>query len=163
VPVPVPPPPAPATSGWWSELVGELARTAAAPGRLAALIGQAAVLGVLIVIAALLLHAGGPVDAPWLRPSRVAVAGPSWPRLAAVWFGLSNGAIGVPPGVPGARGSARLAAGFVVFGAVGLVQCLLAWAIVASGVGLVGAFLPTLVLLAAASAVGLALGLVAAA
>jgi pSer/pThr/pTyr-binding forkhead associated (FHA) protein len=88
-----------------------------------------------------------------------------WIGLAATWFGLSNAVLGnllhgtelrtglTPAGAP------ALVSRVLVLGVFCLLQCLLAWVIIANVAALKAAGLPALALLILTSAVGLALGL----
>jgi pSer/pThr/pTyr-binding forkhead associated (FHA) protein len=173
---PAPPPPAAEAPGglpagsWAGAFAGQLAAVFRHPWRLVALLAQAPLLALLIV---LVLRVGpdGPSLTPegWTPPAQTLAAVLFWLGLAAVWFGLSSGVLGPPahaldaPNEGTTAGTARLAARFVALGALGLLQCVVAWLLVAGGAGLKGPAVPMLALLVTASAVGLALGLAVAA
>ena len=178
VPSAAPPPPPPASpspvtvpstsaSATWSDEFAKHCRSVLShPWRLVALLAQAPVLALLIV---LVLRVGP--DAPaqsaegWTAPAQTVAAVLFWLGLAAVWFGASSAVLGVPASkssVWSARpstGAARLGARVVVLGALSVLECFAAWVVVANGAGLKGQGLPMLALLVMASAVGLALGL----
>jgi pSer/pThr/pTyr-binding forkhead associated (FHA) protein len=94
--------------------------------------------------------------------SRGAAWGAFGLALAAFWFGLANSAWGGPLSDAGAGwplDRSRLLAQALVLGALGVFQCLLAWALVAALAGLKGPALAALALLLATMLVGLAFGL----
>jgi hypothetical protein len=129
------------------------------PWRLAALLAQAPLAGLAIVLIGRAAFGQGDGGVPAVASALF------WLGLAAVWFGLSDAVFGSPgkeavgSHVSVRRGAAHLLIQFGVLGALCVVQCLLAWALVAAGVGLKGPGLPALVLLILASAVGLTIGL----
>jgi pSer/pThr/pTyr-binding forkhead associated (FHA) protein len=84
--------------------------------------------------------------------------------VAAIWFGLSTAVLSglVDPGElrdPG-RNPARLLARLALLLPLAIVQCVLAWLVVAPGAGLRAPAAPSIAMLVLGSAVGLALGLV---
>jgi pSer/pThr/pTyr-binding forkhead associated (FHA) protein len=132
------------------DLAGALTGIVKQPRELAVLILQVPVIALAIVLAL-----------------RTASSAPTigsivfWLGLAALWFGLSNAGLAgtaMEPR-PGGSNPARLALRFGALAVLGLVQCVVAWLIVASGAGLHGSGPATLALLGVASAIGLALGL----
>lgn len=151
---------------WSGQFSKQCATVLKHPWRLAALFAQVPVL-VLLIVLVLRVGPEGPALTPegWTAPARTVAAALFWLALAAVWFGLSNGLLGLPAGEASLRGdrasagAARVAARFAVFGAFGVLECVLAWVVVVNGVGLKGPGLPMLALLVMASSVGLALGL----
>jgi hypothetical protein len=152
-------PPSPLRAGFLLELL----RNVGSPWRMAASLAQAPLVALLIIV--ILSPSGGPALTFEAGTTAVAAA-LFWLGLAAVWFGLSNALLWASPGAdppgdrPGPGGTARLAVRLIVLGVLSLVQCVLAWGVVAKGAGLLGPALPTLSVLAFASAVGLALGMV---
>ncbi len=128
----------------------EIAAILGHPWRLVALVAQAAVAAILIRSQ---LTAGFP--APTLF----------WLGLAAVWFGLSNAALGnlVPAGW--LRSSSRLSQSsslvsrLIVLADLCLVQCFLLWFIVAVGSSIQAPPVPSVTFLFLDSAIGLCLGL----
>ncbi len=124
----------------WGEVAGH-------PGLLLGLVGQAPVVALAIVA----LAGGGrgaTGSAGGLAP---ALGGLS---VAAVWFGLSSGAL---PGLLDPRRGVR-PGGVAVAAVVAAVQAVLAWGIVAGLMGLGGPGVPAAVLVALGSVVGVALG-----
>jgi len=85
-----------------------------------------------------------------------------WLGLAAVWFGLSSAVLtstsGIDPWRSGGVGS--LVPRIGVLAVLCVLQCVLAWVIVSTMAHLQGAAVPQVALLALASGVGLALGMV---
>lgn len=149
--------------------VEELAATLRPPARLAALLGQAPLIALVLVAVFRVDSRGLATPEGWASASASVAAVLSWLSLAAVWFGLSNAILGTTLGAPAkgrdevwgrGAGVARVLARFAVFGGLCVAQCFLAWMIVAFGAGLAGSGLPSLVLLVLAAVVGLALGLV---
>ena len=128
----------------------ELAAILSHPWRLVALVAQAPVAAILI---SSLLAARSP--APTLF----------WLSLAAVWFGLSNAALGNLVPAAWLRSSSRpsqmftLASRLIVLADLCLVQCLLLWFMVAGGSSIQAPAVPAIAFLFLDSAIGLCLGL----
>jgi pSer/pThr/pTyr-binding forkhead associated (FHA) protein len=120
------------------------------PWPLAALLAQAPLI-------ALLIAGLGRTDSP--APILI------WLGLAAIWFGLADAVLGnlLDPArlrdVVSPEGAPVLALRLLILAALCVLQCLLAWVVVANMAGLKSPGLPVLVLLVLAAAVGLALGL----
>jgi len=134
------------TSSLATELEGILSR----PWPLMALLAQAPLIALLIA-----------------GPGRTESPAPMlfWLGMAAIWFGLADAVLGnlldparIRAGLSSC-GAPALAFRLLIMVALCVLQCLLAWAIVAKMGALTAPGLPVLALLTLASAVGLALGL----
>jgi len=136
------------------------------PRRLVALLGQAPVAALLVLMTAGARTPGPAAPGEWSRAGHGATAALYWLGVAAVWFGLSDAvlATAVDPtrlrGGPASGGAAAVWCRTLVLGALCVGQCVLAWVIVSSAAGLKGSGLPVLAVLVLSSAVGLGLGLV---
>ncbi len=118
------------------------------PWRLLALLAQAPWIGLIIGIF-LRSRSGSGINAGVL----------SWLGFGAVWFGLSNAILSSSGKTSGARTPTGVLARFLVLSVLGILQCILAWAIAANLAGLKGPGVPMLALLIMAAEVGLACGL----
>jgi pSer/pThr/pTyr-binding forkhead associated (FHA) protein len=139
-----------ATSSSTSDLATEISTILSRPWLLMALLVQAPLAAFLIVVLA-----GTNSPAPILF----------WLGLSAIWFGLANAVFGnlldltlLRAGLS-ADGVPALAVRLLILVALCVLQCLLAWLIVANMVGLKAPGFAVLALLVLASAVGLTLGL----
>jgi len=123
--------------------------------RLAALLAQTPIVAVLIVMAV-------KVDS---SATRAVASGLFGLALAAVWFGLSNSVFSHLVDVKRLReglsigGAASLGPRLAVLGGLCVGQCVSTWVMIVYVAGLNAPWLPALALLALASAVGLAMGL----